>query len=43
MGNNTSINAVNEENTFIASEEERTKYLYNFMSKKMVYIKYFLF
>ena len=41
MGNNTSINAVNEENTFIATEEERTKYLYNFMSKievdKMTY------
>ena len=36
MGNNTSINAVNEENTFIATEEERTKYLYNFMSKKEV-------
>jgi len=36
MGNNTSINAINDENTFVASEEERTMYLYNFISKKDV-------
>lgn len=35
MGNK-SLNAINEENTFIATEEERSMYLYNFISKKEV-------
>lgn len=47
MGGNHSINEVNEDNLMIASQEQRTNYLYNFMPKhevnKMSYNKKYFY